>query len=339
MRASNSDNCWPTIHGPQDWEEVMLDPATTEAGSFHPLHRLMEPQVHRQFVLEQARRFSEAGWVVFYCVLSYHRAVEVVQGLVDDAKASGQEPVVFGEDPLMYAATVTRHKDYGPDFEFPGDGYAAVGDAIATGGKKVKLAEILRLAEEQAPGKPVVLMYETAALSKLEINTEGAQPPLLRPAVLALTPAVVSATLQSCPYCGGPVGVNLRPQRGLSRECQRQAQHRKAGKPLIWREPACVPVKRPGSQVKLTTRRGWSDADSELAFTLRKQGLTYAAIGEQLRRSKRAIRSHIRSGGNQGTRARQATRKILEGYQAEYTRKCLAEIEEMQQNNPQLVLT
>lgn len=60
--------------------------------------------------------------------------------------------------------------------------------------------------------------------------------------------------------------------------------------------------------------RFWSESESVHAQELRTQGLSYAAIGEQLERSARSVEQHLRAGGIEGTRKRQQRRAYLDQF-------------------------
>jgi biotin operon repressor len=328
MRKSISDHCWPVISGPQDWDAVMLDPASTEAGSSRRIEVLMEPQVHRQFVLEQAKRFQAAGWTVLYCVFSYDRAVKVVQGLIDDAKAAGTEPVVFQEDPLLLEQSVATLKDYGADFEFPGSAeeYDDAGFVMVTGNRLLQskvekaLAQLSRYSEE--PVKLLVIDEFSSKAGSLVFDGVDKQQGLAR---LSIPAPVLTVEPQPCPYCGRLLRVTA-DKKGLKYFCERRSKHRANGHPDRYEVSATVPLlKAGGSYRPLSTRRAWTEEDSAKAVELRRQGLTHKAIGEQLGRSRAAVEEHLRSGGIQGTRVRQQMRKAVEQIIAEQDRQRAAQ--------------
>ena len=323
MRKSISDHCWPVIHGPQDWDAVMLDPASTEAGSSRRIEVLMNPQTHRQFVLEQAKRFQAAGWTVLYCVYSYHRAVDVVQGLIDDAQAAGVEPVVFQEDPLIKEKSVAKHKDYGDDFEFPGseEEYDDAGFVMVTPNNKLqsKVERAIEQLSRYSDGPVKVLVVDEFARrpGSLDFNQVDDHHPLAR---LTVPTPVQSVEPQPCPYCGALLGVQFGAT-GFRYDCQRRAQHRAIGHSVQYEAPATIPLRKPGSQQPRTPRRAWTEEDSAKAVDLRLQGLTYRAIGEQLGRSEGAVKRHLASGGIQGTRVRQQLRKAVNTALADLDRR------------------
>jgi len=312
MRKAISDHCWPVIHGAKDWDAVMLDPASTEAGSSRRIEVLMNPQTHRQFVLEQAKRFKAAGWTVLYCVNSIHRAVDVVQGLIDDAKAAGIEPVVFQKDPLLWDKTIARYKDYRDDFEFPGsaDGYDDAGFVMATAtnlqSKVERAIEQLSLYSEQ-PVKVLVIDEFIRHASSLDFKGHVREHHVAR---VAVSSPVRSIEPQPCPFCGAMLGVQLG-NTGLMYRCGRKKMHRAVGPSKSYGVTATVTVYSPVGRKPKTSRRAWTEEESARAIELRRQGLTYKAIGEQLGRSMYAVRFLLSQGGYEGIKQRQATRAYL----------------------------
>lgn len=57
--------------------------------------------------------------------------------------------------------------------------------------------------------------------------------------------------------------------------------------------------------------RYWSETESTNAKELRAQGLSFAAVGEQLERSAKSVETHLRVGGIEGIRQRKALRESL----------------------------
>jgi hypothetical protein len=216
---SDIEHCWPVIHGAADWDDVMLDPASIEVGSSHRIERLMVEDVHRQFVLEQARRFKVAGWHVIYAVFSSHRAVAINAGLIADAEAAGEKPLVFEPDPLMEDLKLRKQ---GYD-EIPGSEHKYMGTFAVTGARAAaaKVASVVKvLRREDGIDGPLLLLHEWTSISSPSFhhgNEAGGE----------LTTVAIPLPLRTltpcCGVCGRSLTARIDRIHGLVLCCQRHA--------------------------------------------------------------------------------------------------------------------
>jgi hypothetical protein len=251
---------------------------------------------------------------VLYAVYSYRRSVEVVRGLIADALEAGVEPVVFQEDPLMLDENKAVFAEYAKDdFCFPGstDLYDDAGFTVVSGvchlkGKVEKALEqlsaedsetkILVIDERGAPRKAVLDRYDSSALLVVPQPMQSLEP--LR-----------------CPYCQCKLFAYQHSSGQIMYRCFRRGRHRAQNKPREFQVSATIKIYDGGVKKAATDktiqRRLWTQAESEQAIGLRKQGLSYPAIGKVLGRSKHSVKSHLSGGGHEGIKKRQATRAYL----------------------------
>jgi len=279
----------------------------------------MTEQTHRQFVLEQAKRFKAAGWTVIYAVNSYRRSVEVVQGLIDDALAAGVEPVVFQEDPLMEGHNKARFlaAAASEDFCFPGQGidelYDDAGYVVAAG--PGALAGKVETALGQLSDHGAIEARLLAIEERERVACKGGLAHAGHIAHLVVPPPVQALEPKPCPYCRADLYVKRRQNGQLMYDCHRYGQHRKNGRSDRYEVSATVTIVDRSTERETYTRqviyKPWSQGESEKAKQLRSQGLSYPAIGKVLGRTVRSVGSHLWTGGYEGTLQRQSTRAYL----------------------------